>query len=65
MILRKQPDVNTKAAIVKQKAEYERIELSDEIITVIAQFENCNIRELINDTNRVILFIKTYGELPS
>jgi len=58
-----QPDFNTKVAIVKQKIDVEKIELSDEAIADIAKKEHRNIRDLINDTNRVIAFVKTYGEL--
>ncbi len=53
------PDFNTKVAIIKQKADLEKVKLSNAAITTIAQREY-TVRELINDTNEMISNIKLY-----
>ncbi|MEM7481156.1 MAG: chromosomal replication initiator protein DnaA [Acidobacteriota bacterium] len=50
------PDLETKIAILRRKAEAERIELPDEVADFIAHQVRSNVRELEGLLNRVIAF---------
>jgi chromosomal replication initiator protein len=55
------PELETKVAILKRKAEIERIDLSDEVALFIAYQVKTNIRELEGMFNRVVLFSRFSG----
>jgi chromosomal replication initiator protein len=55
------PDLETKIAILKRRAELERIDLSDAVAQFIAQQVKSNIRELEGLLNRVVAFASLSG----
>ena len=55
------PELETKVAILRRKAEVERILLPDEVALFIAQHVKTNIRELEGLLNRVVAFASLTG----
>ena len=55
----KRPDVETRIAILREKAQQEHIKVEDEVLTVIAEHVDNNIRELEGSLNR----LKAYADL--
>jgi len=60
-----QPDFETRLVILKKKAQYLNIELTEEIFNYIASNIQTNIRELEGALNRVIAFINLNNTIPS
>ena len=56
------PDLETKVAILKKKAEFENCELPDNVAFFIASKIESNIRELEGSLNRLIAFSSLTGE---
>ena len=56
------PDLETKVAILKKKAEFESCELPDNVAFFIASKIESNIRELEGSLNRLIAFCSLTGE---
>lgn len=52
------PNYETRTAILRKKAEIDKINLSDEIIDYIANNINSNIRELEGSVNKIIAYSK-------
>ena len=59
------PDLETKVAILKKKAEFENFELPDNVAFFIASKIESNIRELEGSLNRLIAFSSLTGEVVS
>lgn len=57
----KAPDLETRIAILKQKAEVDRIELSDDVALHLAQHVRSNVRELEGSLVRVSTFAALRG----
>ena len=55
----KRPDIETRIAILREKAQQEHIRVDDEVLTVIATHVDNNIRELEGSLNR----LKAYADL--
>ncbi len=55
------PELETKVAILRRKAEIEAIDLPDEVALFIAQHVKTNIRELEGLLNRVVAFASLTG----
>jgi len=60
----KPPDFETRLAILKKYAEREKIEISDSILTVIAEKISTNIRELEGSLTRIVAFASLTKEKP-
>ena len=58
------PDIETRIAILKTKAQEKKIEFSDEIYEYIASVIKKNIRELEGALNRLIIHQRTNNEKP-
>jgi chromosomal replication initiator protein len=56
------PDLETKVAILRRKAELETIDLPDEVAEFVARQVRSNIRELEGLLNRVIAFASLSGQ---
>ena len=56
------PDLETKVAILKKKAEFENCEIPDNVAFFIASKIESNIRELEGSLNRLIAFSSLTGE---
>ncbi len=55
------PDLETRAAILRKKAEMERVEIDDSILLHIAEKASDNVRELEGALKRVLVFASTTG----
>jgi len=55
------PDLETKIAILRRKADHERVEVPDDVANFIARQVKSNIRELEGMLNRVIAFASLTG----
>ena len=58
----KPPDIETRIAIIKKKAELEGVDLPDEVALFIADKVHSNIRELEGYLRRVVAFASLKGE---
>ncbi len=58
------PDIETRIAILKTKAQEKKIEFSDEIYEYVASVIKKNIRELEGALNRLIIHQRTNNEKP-
>ncbi len=56
------PDLETRAAILRKKAELEKQEVSDEILLLIAEKSSDNVRELEGALKRVFMFASMEGQ---
>ncbi|MDR0397131.1 MAG: chromosomal replication initiator protein DnaA [Oscillospiraceae bacterium] len=56
------PDVETRNAILRKKAETDQIEVSDEVIHLIAERIDSNIRELEGSLTRVMAYAQLAGK---
>jgi len=56
------PDLETKTAILRRKADLEQIDLPNEVALFIAKQVKSNIRELEGHLNRVVAFASLTGE---
>ncbi len=56
------PDLETKVAILRRKADQEKVDLPDEVALFIASQVKSNIRELEGRLNRVIAFASLTGK---
>jgi len=56
------PDLETKCAIIREKAHSETIELSDDVVLFIARRARENVRELEGYLNRVIVYCTLTGQ---
>lgn len=52
------PDLETRVAILKRKAQSEHVEISEDVLTLIAEKVNSNIRQLEGSLIRVIAFAR-------
>jgi chromosomal replication initiator protein len=59
------PDLETRIAILRTKAESQPIEVSEDLLTMIAQRVVCNIRELEGALNKVVARARLTNSLPS
>lgn len=57
-----QPDFASRVELLKRKNEESDIKLKDEEIITMAKKESTNIRELINEMNKALLYAKLSGE---
>lgn len=55
------PDLETRAAILRKKADMDRIDIDDEILLHIAERASDNVRELEGALKRVTVFASTAG----
>ncbi len=55
------PELEMRIAILKKKAEAERIEISDEVSFLIAKNLRSNVRELEGALNRVVAYARFHG----
>lgn len=60
-----EPDQETRMAILRNKSREKEVEISEDIITFIAQNIQKNIRELEGALNRIIAFCRSKGVNPS
>ncbi|MGE5236451.1 MAG: chromosomal replication initiator protein DnaA [Acidobacteriota bacterium] len=56
------PDLETKCAIIREKAHSEGVELPDEVVLFIARRVRENIRELEGYLNRVVIYLTLTGQ---
>jgi len=61
----KQPDFETRCAILQEKCKIKNLELSDKTIQYIAKNIYSNIRELEGALNKITTHCELYGEKPS
>ena len=59
------PDLETRTAILQSKAAAQRMDVSPEVLALIAQRVQSNIRELEGALNRVIAYARATGRPPS
>ncbi len=59
------PDLETKCAIIREKAHAEGVELPDDVVLFLARRVRENIRELEGYLNRVLVFFVLSGNSPS
>ncbi len=59
------PDIETRTAILRKKAETEQLAVGEDVLAVIADTVQSNIRELEGALNRVMAFAATTGAPPS
>jgi len=55
------PDVETRVAILRYKAEIKSIQISDEVVNFIARISKRSIRELEGNLNKVKMFAELQG----
>ena len=55
------PDLETRAAILRKKAEFEKVDIDDSILLYIAERASDNVRELEGALKRVLVFASTTG----
>ncbi len=56
------PDVETRAAILRKKAEMDKVEVDDNILLYIAEKASDNVRELEGALKRITVFASTTGQ---
>lgn len=59
------PDLETKCAIIREKAHAEGVELPDDVVLFLARRVRENVRELEGYLNRVLVFFALSGSPPS
>jgi chromosomal replication initiator protein len=59
------PDLETKCAIIRDKAHTEGVDLPDDVVLFIARRVRENVRELEGYLNRVIVYCTLTGQTPS
>jgi chromosomal replication initiator protein len=59
------PDLETKCAIVREKAHAEGVDLPDDVVLFIARRVRENVRELEGYLNRVIIYLSLTGQPPT
>jgi chromosomal replication initiator protein len=59
------PDLETKCAIIRDKAHTEGVDLPDDVVLFIARRVRENVRELEGYLNRVIVYCTLTGQAPS
>ncbi len=59
------PDLETKCAIIREKAHVEGVELPDDVVLFLARRVRENVRELEGYLNRVLVFFALSGSPPS
>jgi len=59
------PDLESRIAILKEKAHEKNFEINDEILNLIANYIQKNIRELEGALNRIIISAKIHNSIPS
>jgi chromosomal replication initiator protein len=59
------PDLETKCAIIREKAHSEGVELPDEVVLFVARRVRENVRELEGYLNRVIIYLTLTGQPPT
>jgi chromosomal replication initiator protein len=59
------PDLETRIAVLRSKAEIQPITISEDLLTVIAQHVVSNIRELEGALNKVVAHARLSDQLPS
>jgi len=59
------PDLETKCAIIREKAHTEGVDLPDDVVLFIARRVRENVRELEGYLNRVIVFCTLTGQTPT
>lgn len=59
------PDLETKCAIIREKAQAEGIELPDEVVLFIGRRVRENVRELEGYLNRVLVYLTLTGSPPT
>jgi len=60
-----QPDLETRLAILKNKADNKKLKISDEVLNYIATHVQSNIRELEGSLNRIIVFSQINNTIPT
>jgi chromosomal replication initiator protein len=55
------PELEMRVAILKKKAEFEKVDLSDDVAFLIAKNLRSNVRELEGALNRVMAFARFHG----
>ncbi len=58
----KKPDIETRIAILRKKAEQEHIPVEDEVLTTIADHVDSNIRELEGSLTRLVAYANLTGK---
>jgi len=56
------PDIETRIAILRKRAEYEEVEIGDDVVDIIASRIDSNIRELEGTLTRVIAYAQLAGK---
>jgi chromosomal replication initiator protein len=59
------PDLETKCAILREKAHAEGVDLPDDVVLFVARRVRENIRELEGYLNRLIIYCTLTGQLPT
>ena len=59
------PDLETKCAIIREKAHGEGVDLPDDVVLFVARRVRENVRELEGYLNRVIVYCTLTGQAPS
>ncbi len=59
------PDLETKCAIIREKAHSEGFDLPDDVVLFVARRVRENVRELEGYLNRVIVYCSLTGQLPT